>query len=261
MDSEHLGDGIPDLRLPSVHRLPRVRLVDRLELLRSLVRGRRVIDLGFVDEGQMHAKRGRGTWLHEILCTEACECAGIDVDGQGIARARDLGFVGYFADLQDPQAVAALSLEPAEVLFAGDLLEHLDRPGAFLEGVTVLVEPEGLLVLTTPNAHALTNVIGGAMRREFVNPDHVSWLSWRTLQTLLDRHGWRLDEIAYYRFPRVESGPRMARAFFNAYQVAAMPLFRLRPNLADGLFAIARRSSVQSLLLGSELFTYLMNSS
>jgi SAM-dependent methyltransferase len=199
-----------------------------------------VIDLGFVDEGEMTAKRGRGTWLHEVVRSEARECLGIDADEAGVTEARRLGFDAHLADLQDAGAVASLGLAPAEVVLAGELLEHLDRPGDFLDAVKLLVAPEGQLVLTTPNAHALTNVIGGLAGRELVNPDHVGWLSWRTLETLLGRHGWRLELLAYYRFPRVASGPRVTRALFNAYQVLATPLFRLRPNLADGLFVIAR---------------------
>jgi SAM-dependent methyltransferase len=229
-----------ELRPPSVHRLPQARLVDRVALIRSLVRDRRVIDLGFVDEGQMTAKRGRGMWLHEIVRSEARECVGVDADEHGVLWARSLGFNANVGDVQDAASVAALGLEPAEVVLAGELLEHLDRPAEFLEAVKLLLAPKGALVLTTPNAHALTNVIGGLAGKELVNPDHVAWLSWRTLQTLLARHGWRLESFAYYRFPRVESGPRLMRTLFNAYQILATPLFRLRPNLADGIFAVAR---------------------
>jgi SAM-dependent methyltransferase len=234
------NDGLSELRPPSVHRVPRASLVDRIDLVGSLVRGRRVIDLGFVDEGEMAAKRSRGTWLHEIVRSEARECVGVDADEAGVSRARRLGFEAHFADVQDAAAVAALGLDPAEVVLAGELLEHLDLPGDFLDSVKLLVAPGGRLVVTTPNAHALSNFIGALAGRELVNPDHVAWLSWRTLQTLLVRHGWRLELLAYYRFPRVESGPRVARVLFNAYQVLATPFFRLRPNLADGLLAIAR---------------------
>ena len=231
---------LPELRPPSVHRIPRVQLVDRITELRTLVRGRRVIDLGFVDEGQMRAKRGRGAWLHAVVAAEAREAIGVDADEQGVERARELGFVAHTADVEDRAAVSALGLEPADVVLAGELLEHLDRPGDFLDAVQTLLAPEGALVLTTPNAHALTNVLGGLAGRELVNPDHVAWLSWRTLETLLARHGWRLDRLAYYRFPRVEGGPVAARVLFNGYQTLALPLFRLRPNLADGILAVAR---------------------
>jgi 2-polyprenyl-3-methyl-5-hydroxy-6-metoxy-1,4-benzoquinol methylase len=231
---------LPQLRAPSVHRVPPSRLVDRVSEIRRLVRGRSVIDLGFVDEGQMAAKSGRGTWLHEVVRAEARTCVGVDADARGVERAGELGFDARVADVEDPEALAGLGLEPAEVVLAGELVEHLDRPGRFLDAVKSLVAPAGVLVLTTPNAHALTNTFGALAGRELVNPDHVSWLSWRTLETLLSRHGWRLEELAYYRFPPVESGARAPRLVFNVYQFAARPLFRLRPNLADGLLAVAR---------------------
>jgi 2-polyprenyl-3-methyl-5-hydroxy-6-metoxy-1,4-benzoquinol methylase len=230
----------PQLRPPSVHRVPPSRLVDRVAEVRRLVRGRSVIDLGFVDEGELSAKCGRGTWLHAVVRAEARSCVGVDADARGVEHARELGFDAHAADVEDPDALAALGLEPAEVVLAGELVEHLDRPGRFLDAVKPLVAPDGALVLTTPNAHALTNTLGALVGRELVNPDHVSWLSWHTLETLLSRHGWRLDELAYYRFPHVESGARAPRLAFNAYQLAARPLFRLRPNLADGLLAVAR---------------------
>jgi len=225
-----------------VHRIPPARLVDRIDELRRLVRGRSVIDLGFVDEGQMGAKSGRGIWLHQAVAAAARSCIGIDADAEGVEHARALGFDAYAADVEDPAALASLGLEPAEVVLGGELIEHLDKPGSFLEAVKEVSAPGGLLVLTTPNAHALTNTLGALAGRELVNPDHVSWLSWRTLHTLLGRHGWRLDDLAYYRFPRVESGPRLPRILFNTYQTAAAPLFRLRPALADGILVLARRS-------------------
>jgi len=159
---------------------------------------------------------------------------------RGVSRARALGFEAHAADVEDREALAALGLAPAEVVVAGELLEHLDRPGDFLEAVKSIVATDGLLLVTTPNAHSLTNVFGALGGRELVNADHVSWLSWRTLETLLSRHGWDLESLAYYRFPKVESGGRTSRMLFNGYQVVATPLFKLRPNLADGLFVTAR---------------------
>jgi SAM-dependent methyltransferase len=231
---------LPDLRPPSVHRAPPARLVDRLAALRTLVRDRRVIDLGFVDEGQMRAKVGRGTWLHEVVADAARGIVGVDADVAGVEQARALGFEAYAADVEDDDSVASLGLEPADVVLAGELIEHLDRPGPFLDAVKQLLAPGGSLVLTTPNAHALTNVLGALTGRELVNPDHVAWFSWRTLATLLSRHGYRVASIDYYRFPHVESGAPAARVLFNAYQAVARPLFALRPNLADGILVVAQ---------------------
>lgn len=232
----------PALRPPSVHRLPRARLVDRLAEVRALVRGKRVIDVGFVDEGQRASKDARGTWLHQLVAAEASEVVGIDADADGVADARALGFAAHVADVQDAGSLAALGLPPADVVLAGELLEHLDRPGAFLEAAKQLVAEDGALVLTTPNGHALTNVLAGLLGRELVNPDHVAWFSWRTLETLLARHGWQVQALAYYRFPPVRSGAALPRLVFAGYQALLRPVFALRPNLADGIVVVARRA-------------------
>jgi 2-polyprenyl-3-methyl-5-hydroxy-6-metoxy-1,4-benzoquinol methylase len=233
---------LPELRKPSVHRTPHARLVDRVDALRDLVRDRRIIDIGFADEGMMVAKRAHRAWLHEILAEAARECVGIDADADAVMRAQELGFTAHVANVEDEAALRALGLEPADVVVAGELIEHLDRPGAFVDAVGTLLAPGGALILTTPNAHSLTNVLGALAGRELVNPDHVGWYSWRTLMTLLARHGWRLDQLSYYPFPRVQSGSVAPRLLFNAYQGAVRPLFRVRPALADGIVAVARRS-------------------
>jgi hypothetical protein len=93
---------LPELRPPSVHRIPRAQLVDRITELRTLVRGRRVIDLGFVDEGQMRAKRGRGPWLHAVVAAEAREAIGVDADEQGFGRHPRRGAAGVMLSVVAP---------------------------------------------------------------------------------------------------------------------------------------------------------------
>jgi SAM-dependent methyltransferase len=196
----------------------------------------------------MRTKRAQESWLHEQLFTAASEIIGIDSDAEGVAMARALGFEAHVADCQEIAELAALPVEPADVVVAGELIEHLDRPGAFLEAVKCLLAPKGVLVITTPNAVRLTNFIGALTNREFVNADHVGWFSWRVLKTMLERHGWSLCEFAYYAIPRV---PRPARGSasalsmrmaVNAARALTRPVINLRPALADGLIAVASPS-------------------
>jgi SAM-dependent methyltransferase len=233
----------------SVHRPPPTQVVDRVDFIISRASGRSVIDLGFVDESRMVEKRALGSWLHAKVAQVALTAVGIDNDPGGVQLARDLGYAAYAADCEDRNGLISLGLEPADLVIAGELLEHLDQPGRFLEAVKVLVKPGGTLLITTPNAGSMTNFLGGLMNREFVNPDHVSWFSWHTLRTLLGRHGWIMREFAYYRFPRVSAldsatraDRRRARAF-NSYQRLSAPLFRLRPALADGIIVLATYDS------------------
>jgi SAM-dependent methyltransferase len=229
-----------------VHRLPRARVVDRTAYLCELVRDKRVIHLGFVDEGRMAAKQAQDAWLHEPIARAAASVVGIDLDEAGVARARELGFDAHVADCQSAESLQALGLEPADVVLAGEIIEHLDAPGAFAEAVKTLVAPDGLLVVTTPNGFALTNFVAALLFRELVHVDHVSWYSWRTLASLLLRHGWRPEHFAYYAAPRIRSATGFSRAdrakvaAFRGFKTGVRPVVTLFPPLADGLIAVAR---------------------
>ena len=231
-----------------VHRLPKARVVDRGGYLADAVAGRRAIHVGFVDSGCTEHRARTGTWLHGRLHQRAASLVGLDIDAQGVEAARAEGFECHAVDCADPEAVAALGLERAEVVVAGEIIEHIDRGGDFLDALHHLVEPGGRLVLTTPNASGLLNASAATLAGLEVNhPDHVVLYSCRTLVNLLQRHGWIVDEVATY-LPEVHSTRGMARRtrlLGTAARVLLMVervLGRLgRPFAADGLIVTARR--------------------
>jgi polysaccharide deacetylase family protein (PEP-CTERM system associated) len=188
-----------------VHRLPPARLVDRIDYLTDQARGRRVVHVGFVDTGCRSLQERAGTWLHGHLAATAASLVGLDVDAEGVADARAAGHEAHVVDCRDAAAVAALGLEPADLVIAGEVIEHLDDPGAFLAGLHALVAPGGRLVVTTPNAYGLLNVVASAGRREVNHPDHVVMFTWRTLTNLAARHGWAAEETRLY-VPTLKDG-------------------------------------------------------
>jgi SAM-dependent methyltransferase len=235
----------------SLHRVPKAGLVDRIGFVLERARGRRVIHLGFVDETRMDERVRQGSWLHAQLARVAEEVVGIDISAEGVRAAAEAGYEVHQADCEDAEAVAALELDPADIVLAGELVEHLTSPGRMLDAVRPFVGRGGELIVTTPNAYAFTNVLAGLIGREFVNADHVGWQSWRTGTTLLERHGYTVRETAFYPFPRLDvvqsikpSHRRRVRAF-NAYLGAVTPFYRLRPSLADGLILVATPTADQ----------------
>ena len=227
------------------HPLPRGRPVDPHAALLEAARGRRVVHIGFVDE-LAATKLAQGVWLHSRLAGEAASLVGLDADEEGVAWARSEGFEAHVVDAQSPEAVAALGLEPAELVVAGEVIEHLDAPGPFLRAMRVLTRPDGRLVLTTPNAYRVLNFLAPLSGSELVHPDHTAWHSPRTLRTLLERSGWAVDEVAYYRNPRRRVGradglrPFLAGHAANVARATLGAAGRLAPYWSDGIVVWSR---------------------
>lgn len=240
-DPQHVAGGD---QTEMVHRLPTARGVDRIEHLADLVTGRSVVHVGFADRGYRDMQEQAGTWLHAHLAQRARRLVGIDLDEEGVAAARAAGYEAWALDCRDAEAIAAAGIEPAEVVVAGEVIEHLDEPGPFLEALHALVAPGGELVVTTPNASGLLNTVAALAGREVNHPDHVAMFSWRTLQNLLARHGWEVVDSATY-VPVMKEGARQgsgvmglaARGVLAAERAAA----RLgAPFLSDGLIVRCR---------------------
>lgn len=221
--------------LDSRQRLPRTKAVDRAEFLCSLATGKRVIHVGFWGtEGIREPQEGAGTWLHARLASVAKELIGVDISEGAVRRAREQGYEAYSVDCCDLRSVEEAGIAPCEVVIAGEVIEHVDAPGALLDAMHAFVGPTGVLVLTTPNAYSLFNSLMTLMKREVINPDHVAIYSWYTLTNVVGRHGWDVEWIGTYHYP----GPRTLRGrivFGLQHVISAW-----RPFLAHGLIAVCR---------------------
>lgn len=220
-------------------RLPRRGPYDREQMLVEFARGKRVVHVGFVDEHRLETKVGQGTWLHARLAESAGSLVGLDLEEEGVGWAVEHGFEAYAVDAQSPDAVAALGLEPADVVIAGEVVEHLDAPGPFFRALGQLVRSDGLLVVTTPNAYRLLNFLAPVGGVELVHPDHTAWHSPHTVARLLARSGWEVEGTAYYQnpAPHLEG---VAGALVRAARAAFVRLGRLAPYWSDGLVVWAR---------------------
>jgi len=233
-------------QLEMVHRLPKAQYVQRIAHLAALAQGKRVIHVGFVDAGYQEMNEKAGTWLHAHLAEAASSLVGVDLDEPGVVLAQQAGYEAHVADCRDPEALTTLDLEPADLVIAGEVIEHLDDPGAFLQGLHPLVRPTGRLVITTPNASGLLNSAAAVVGAEINHPDHVVLFSWRTLTNLMRRHGWLHTETATY-VPEVKEAPaeslgmRLQSLGGKAALWAERTGARLgAPFLADGLIVTAR---------------------
>jgi len=214
--------------------------VDRIKYIAGVCAGRRVLDLGAMDETAWKCKRGRGTWLHEEIARVARRVDGVDnsdtVPPSGLATAPNARI--RHGEIMDLAALLAELEEMPEVVVAGELIEHLESPLKFLSQFRQARELAGsMLVISTPNATALHNVLIGAARRESTHQDHLCILSYKTLATLCRRAGFSNWSIVpyYCRFTEMQdrhSG--IARAGIRATERIVNGLEWLFPLLSFG---------------------------
>lgn len=159
---------------------------ERFDRVRTLLVGRSVLDIG------AGSGVGRPDWMHARVAGVAAEAVGLELDPILADRARALGF-----DVRVGDAETFGLGRTFAVVWAGELVEHLSNPGAFLDRARAHLEPDGRLVLTTPNAFAVSNFVYRIGGRPRVNSGHTCWFDETTLTQLLERHGFSVLEIDY----------------------------------------------------------------
>jgi len=229
-----------------VHKLPEAHLVERMPFVLGQARGRRVIHVGFADAGYREFHVAEEQWLHDHLASVATELVGIDLDVDGVAEAVARGYEAYAADCCDVEAVAALDLQSADTVIAGEIIEHLDDPGGFLDAMHELCASDGVLVITTPNAYGWVNPAALLAGYEVNHPDHIAMYTWRTLSQMLRRHGWEIVETATFVpsvKPAAGTGWKLRVLGLAARVLLAVERLVARtvaPFAADGLIVVAR---------------------
>lgn len=178
--------------------------LDRISHLARLVRGKKVLDVGCVQNDASCRKNPH--WLHRHLVAAAATVVGIDILEEDLKILRDDGFQAYFHDLtQKPYPKE----EKFDVVVAGEILEHIDRPGPFFAHAFESLVPGGWLVLTTPYpwfvGTSLRNSLAGCSLGGSL--EHVAWFDPFNIVELCGRHGFFLRRWHGLRPDPVSGGP------------------------------------------------------
>jgi len=189
------------------------RLIDdRVAYLCACVAGKSLLDIGVVEHSIEAAQSDR--WLHGNLRKHAASCLGVDVLESAVKALQSRGYDVLLADV---------TREPLprkfDVIVGGEVLEHIDAPGAFMKNCATMLNPGGKLIITVPNPWFINAVIkSGTSKQPFVDSaDHVAWYDASTLYELGQRYGLLLSR---YSGIATNGGPR---------SLGAKVLFGLQP--------------------------------
>jgi hypothetical protein len=212
------------------------RPVRRTAYVAEHCRGKVVLDLGCRDETAL-MKCDTPHWLHGEIAKVAKRVVGVDnsndVPPEGIISAPNAkilrGDVNRLEEVvHDPEI---------QVLVAGELLEHLPEPLAFLRQLRRLY-PGKELILTTPNATSLANTVLALAKRESNHHDHLQIFSIKTLNTLCLRAGfqeWQMVPYHVYFTEMILRSKGLARLFVTTAERMVNWTETAFPMLSGGL--------------------------
>lgn len=170
-------------RQKQIHEVPTAEVKDRKVFVLERVAGKTVLELGASGP------------LHDAIAAAAARCYGLDKQPAPGVEAIDL----------DDVAAEVPAYAGVELVVAGEVLEHLSNPGWLLDR---LRRTYGCpLLVTVPNAFSQIGLGWLNKGIENVNREHVAYYSYRTVRTLLERHGFTIAEFYWYHgHPKFSEG-------------------------------------------------------
>ncbi|MDP2808742.1 MAG: methyltransferase domain-containing protein [Rhodocyclaceae bacterium] len=145
---------------------------DLLGHIENLVRGRRVLDIGVVSHSARYFDLP--DWRHGRIHKAAAHCVGIDILEPLVNELKARGFNVRCVDATSETDLG----ERFDVVFIGDVVEHVDNAVLLLKFAARHLAPGGRLYVTTPNP--FSRKFFRQFRRDGVmvmNLDHVAWIT------------------------------------------------------------------------------------
>jgi 2-polyprenyl-3-methyl-5-hydroxy-6-metoxy-1,4-benzoquinol methylase len=191
---------------------------DRFDAIAPLLRGRSVLDVGCADsrpDREDTSARMARPRRHKLLFPRIAEvnpdAVGVDLDAEGVRLLRERGHNALCENAETMDLGRTF-----DTIVAGEIIEHVDNPGALLRNLARHLAEGGTLVLSTPNPFYAANIRRIVSRgRPRAHEDHIAWFDPVTLSAALRRAGLRAVEGYWVQPRRRPSLLRLLRRYFS----------------------------------------------
>ena len=203
------------IKFRPLEKLKAQKPVDRLSYISKFCKNKRVLDIGCYDETAIKSKKDSGYWLHGLISKVAKKVIGIDSSDQITSEIKTGSRSKIIKkDLYDLDRSFA-GANKVDVIVAGELIEHIPDVSKFLQLMKGLY-PGKTLLLTTPNATSLTNVLLAFFDRESNHKDHIQIFSYKTLYALSIKNNLKKFKIIPYhvKFTEMYLNSSKVKGFF-----------------------------------------------
>lgn len=146
-------------------------------IILEIIKGKEVLDIGSYGA---QLKKNKPKLLFNLIKERAKSVIGVDLKSDD-------------KDIIQGNAETINLNRKFDVIIAGDLIEHLDNAGLFLDNMHRHLKDDGILIISTPNTKSLYIL-------KKPNETHTCWYCRYTLRYLLKQHGFKVEkEIITFR--------------------------------------------------------------
>jgi len=166
--------------------------IDLVGYVKRAATGKRLLDIGMADPSHFLGD----AWRHHQFASTASYCLGIDINTDLIERASQQGY-----NVRQVDATSDLDLgERFDLVFNGDVIEHVDNPIRLMKFSERHLMPGGRIFVSTPNPFSRKSYRKFKRNKTvFVNLDHIAWFTPTMALEIARRSGLRLEHVHLIR--------------------------------------------------------------
>jgi len=185
---------------------------------KGLLTNKTVLEFGCVGMG-IDDEYGGPNWIHGRAKKVAKKIVGLDLNKEGIEKLKRFGYDVRYQNVEEKFDLK----EKFDVVLVEEVLEHLNNVGMCFENIIRHLKKDGLLIITTPNAHGASFFLQRLFRNKISGvsiTDHTLWYDETTLRTILKRYGFKIQKVWYVQ--PVSANPTL-KSYIIKFFLAFLP--------------------------------------
>jgi len=200
----------------------------------------RVLDVG----------AGRGDFLHAAQLEGIHDLVGLELSSAMASFAQQK--FGFEVQTRTVEEFAELNERPFDAIVLNAVLEHVYNPSTFMAAVARVTKPGGWVYIDVPVEPNLLTIVGNASMRlrgksavfnlqPTWEPYHVFGYSPRTLDVLMEKHGYTIESVRVHSHPDVRHRGGDVKDHIRSFVATQINRVANLTGLASNMYVWGRR--------------------